>query len=565
MKLKRALSLNAFVALAALTACSDPEPEAPKLSKEGESCQVAADCEQALTCRNEICIALNVPVDMDTQGDMGTQADMPANTGNQTTVKAEDYVISYVVEKGSGENKGRSFLFALDTETGEKTQVSEQSNHCDAGCWLSEDLSYFVYIRPSSTGINAFDIYTTSVQDLKAQGEGSVVAMSVERVLFHGSAVSFMRGEGANKAAYYMELGSTMDQPIGKLSVTGDTNNTQDSWQYSKAAGKAAVFSPTLQTLSIRVADTGTSITEGDQIYLIDAANYQEVGGSYFGSNIPAAFSPDGRYLAILTSAPNKYNLCEGNAQCDASLGQHCGEEKVCTAREVTVRTFDLEATDELENGTQDGKKCEDDTECSPAHECYIPSEVQLDQAVCVPRRIVLGLPDTPKQPRVGGTQKSGCELTQGAASHPYTTARAPISFGADGNIYVVGARECAGNTGELNIGDTDILRISPLGGGIDVVSGNPGENFDDGRCYDFTENEIDIKNCIVYIQQAVLSPMGNELAFLATNPNVQGAETAASSLDVWTVLGNGEGREWLGNTDLFDEVSRIRVHSKKP
>jgi len=550
--------------LFALTGCSrEPEPE-PTLAGEGEECVIDGDCEQGLSCRNQVCITSNVP-DMTGGGDdMDNPDDDMTSSNNQTTVEDEDYVISYVLEKGSGDEKGRKFLWAVDTATGAQTQVTTTSSHCELGCWLSKDLSYFVYIRPSSQGVAAFDVYATSVEDLQAQGDGSVIAESVERVLFKGDMVTYMRDNGSGKTAFYLELGATQEQTIGELSVKGDSRETQDSWHISSTAGKAVTFSPSLQSLSIRVADIGSSITSADQIHVIDGSNYQETGGSYFGSNIPVAFSPDGRYMALLTTAPNNYNTCEGNGDCDAAKGRHCGEDKLCTAREVTVRTFDLMALDEISDGNGDGAECTSDSECSSAHECYIPSDFQLDLARCVPRRIVLGLPNTPTQPRVGNVpSREGCELTQEIDGYEYTDVRPPLVFGPDNNLYVTAARECGGRGGEINMGDTDILRISPNGGMIDVVSGNMGENFDAEKCYDLANRDYTIPGCVIYIRNAMLSPNGQELAFLGTNLDVTDVSKAASTLDVWSVLSNGENREWLGRNDLFDEVLRLDVHPK--
>lgn len=558
-------------ALAALlVACNDdPEPE-PQLAGEGEACQIDGDCEEGLACRGDVCTSLNV-ADMGennaNNGDMdmgGENNSTTNNTANNSSVSSEEYYISYVIRKGFGEESGQSYLHILNTKDGVSTRVSEQSSHCEYGCWLSDALDYFVYIRPASGGVNAFDVYATSVDDsFVAQGDGSVIAEGVERAQFLGDKISFLRDDGSGKQAYYLDLGATEEKLIGDLEVKGTARDTQDSWIIDEGAGRAVLFSPTLKSLSIRVNDFGTPITADDQIYVIDGSNYQEVGGSYFGTNIPAAFSPDGRYLALLTTAPNNYSACEGNGDCDAAAGQHCGEEKRCTVREVTIRLFDLEALDELPNGDAEGKTCTSDDECSPAHECDIPSDFQLDRARCIPRRVVLGLPNTPKQPRVGATSQEGCDLTAGNDSLVYTNAYAPMRFGPDGNLYLVGARECAGRAGELNIGDTDILRISPLGGVIDVVSGNPGEDFDDGRCYDETEMKIDTTDCIIYIKEAMLSPEGNELAFLGTNPNNTEVAKVSDGLDVWTVLRNGDDREWLGQNGLYDNVVRMRVHPK--
>lgn len=556
-------ALLACATLIGLVGCSkDPEPE--PLAKEGEACAVAADCEDGLLCRGEVCTAPAAMPDMGDSPDGGEDTDSGPDANNNTPmVEDEDYLISYLLKVGFGDEKGRTFLHIADTKTLTTKRVSDMSNHCEYGCWLSEDVSTFVYIRPVAGGTSSFDVYSAAVgDDLTVSGDGSVIISAAERVQFNKSTITFMRDDEGAKTAYAYTIGVDTERVIGEATVRGE--QTQDSWYVDDVTGKSVLYSPTLQTLSIRVGEVGTAIEEADQVYLLDAANYQEVGGSYFGTNIPSALSSDGRYLALLTTAPNNYASCMSDAECDGERGQHCGEEGRCTVRETAVRLFDLEALDELPNGDAEGKTCTGDADCSPAHECYIPSNIQLDLARCIPRRVILGLPNTPKQPRVGATQRFGCEITANDDGMNYTDVRAPMTFGPDGNLYVVAARECAEFEGETNVGDTDIVRISPMGGVVDVISGNGGADFNDALCYNETERMVDIEQCVVYTKEAVLSPEGNELAFLATNPETTDPDKATVLLDVWTVLSDGSKREWIGKSSAFDEVKRLIVHPAK-
>ncbi len=553
-------------ALLALGACGNNENNTePTLAGEGDACQVDGDCQQGLACRMDVCTQLNVDPDM---GNNSTGENNNSTSNGQTggtsinNVTSEGYIISYVLREGFGDEEGNQYLYALDTSDGSSTQVTTEPETCEFGCWLSRDLQYLVYIRPTA-GVSAFDVYVAGMDGLTPEGSGSVAVNVAERVQFLGDRVAYLRTSGGSKTAYFMELGSTEETPIGPLEVRGGSGETQDSWLVDPRAGKSLIFSPTLQTLSIRVDDIGERTEAADQIYLLDGSNYQEVGGSYFGTNIPSTFSPNGQYLAVLTTAPNLYNLCSSNNDCDQARGQHCGGDERCTAREVTIRLFDLEALDEIASGPDDdGKTCSPGQgDCSPAHECYSPSDIQLDLAECIPRRVVLGLPNTPRQPRVGATPRPGCELTQGDDELQYTEVRPPMSFGPDGNLYVTAGRQCNEFMGETNVGDTAVLRISPLGGMIDVITGNIGENFEPARCYDDVEMEITTEDCPVYIEEARLSPDFNEVAFLGTNPEVTDPDKGTTTLDVWTILRDGTDRTWLGGNGPFQTVVRMDVH----
>lgn len=562
--LRHALPLGAsclgITTLLLFTGCSE-EPAPPPLKQEGEACQVDKDCEAGLACRAEVCTLLNVPADMGDMGDTGG-GDMTPSPDMAMPVAGEDYVVSFLRKMNSGSEKGNTYLYTLDTNSEAVSRVSDDANLCKYNCWLSDDATYMVYIVPKAADTATYDVYATSVDaSLKAAGSGSVIVPDAQRVVFLGDSVSFTRSSGDAITAFRLKLGTTQEVAFSDLEVRG--NDSQDSWTVGKESGKVVVFSPTLQTLSVRVGALSDKVSAADEAYVIDGSNYQMVSGAYFSNNIPAAISPDGKYLAVLTDSPNNYNLCATNADCDVARGQHCGDKKLCTVRELTVHTFDLEAISELPTAANDGKNCTTDADCSTAHECYIPANTQLDKARCIPRRVVLGLDGQLKQPRVGGSSKPGCEITASRDTQRYTDVNAPLSFGPDNNLYLVAQRDCPELAGENNMPDSDILRISPQGGMVDVVTGNMRQDFDDARCYDAQEQKIDTSDCVIYIQQADLSPGGNELAFLGTNPNTTDVSQVDSKLDVWTVLKNGDDREWLGKGTIFEEARRVSTHKK--
>ncbi|MFU8807296.1 MAG: hypothetical protein ACNA8W_26035, partial [Bradymonadaceae bacterium] len=160
------------------------------------------------------------------------------------------------------------------------------------------------------------------------------------------------------------------------------------------------------------------------------------------------------------------------------------------------------------------------------------------------------------------------CELTRGDGDHQYTQIRGPMDFGPDGRLYAVATRECKrlpsdpATEGELNIEKTDIVRIDPVTGELEVVWGNPGEDFSDAKCYNEAAREIDVTNCIVHIRNARLSPEGNEIVFVATNPQVLDSGLAASGLDLWRVRRNGAHHDWVGGNSDLATVRTFRVHA---
>lgn len=529
--------------------CSE---EAPSKAKEGEACAVDADCDSGLVCRAQVCTQKAVVPDM--SGLDMSMTDDGNNNNNQPT--PEGHMLSYVETDEFVPAKPR-FLWTVDTATGTRVQASEEAQDCAYGCWLSGDLKYYTYLRPSAARPGTFDVWVADMgADLKVTGEGTVVVPAVDRVKVNGNILSFVKED--NKA-YYRTFGRDDETLIGDV---GPAEQAQGSWHLDDKAGKVVFFKPTLQTLDIAVADFGEAAGAVD--YTIDATNYQAVSGSYFGSTVPTAFSRDGKVMAVLTTAPNNYNTCQTSADC-TGVGQHCGEKKLCSAIEVTVQFFDLERLTDLPqyNMPESGKSCTANDQCGAIHECYIPSATQLDKARCRPRQVVVGLPRTPEQPRIDSPKKNGCDATRGT-DKDYTGLRAPLGFDAQGALYVLGERKCEDLQGETNIPDTDILKLKPTSSTVEVVYGNPGKNFDEMACYDSAERRPTPETCIITMTTAVVSPEGKEISFLGTNPEANLGK-AAVSMNVWSVLTDGSNVRWFGKVgELFKRVDSIVAHPKR-
>lgn len=528
------LASAALAASLVAPGCSKPE-EDPK-GKEGDVCTVDSDCSDGLACRNDVCVTKAGGDDMG-GGDGGTDDSGGGNNGaNNGPIVDEDIIVSYILEDSNVQS-----LWVWDSASGTHYPSSPDGMDCRLGCFLTEDLTKFVTVQ--SNGPN-FDILAADVgADYAASSDTEAVAVNVQRVEVVGNVVSYIREDAGELQAYYRALDGSSEVFVGTI---GSTTGTSGDWHVDVATQMGAVYTATLQTMDVKIGALGEEIAEVS--FTIDSSNYQDVSGSYFGGQVPTAFSPDGKTMAIVTQkAPLDTNTCESVAECLAP-GERCGRFGRCAAIQVAVHFFDLENLENL------GQPCSADEVCGPVHTCDIANEMQIDQATCIPRRITLGLPPDQRQ---GDPAQTGCELTDGNQDFYYSQVRAPLSFGQNGNLYLVAGRSC----GDYNIDDTDILELNPTRDTFETVWGNDGVPFDPDKCWDPVEQKPDVAECTVWVQKAVISPGGNMLAFAATNPNVAEPALASATLDLWTVKRDGSGHDWVGGHGQFSSVKDIRMH----
>lgn len=513
--------------------CSKPD-EDPKAG-EGDACSVDADCASGLACRQDVCVTAASNVDMG-GGDAGDAGDNGgANNANNVSVEDEDFVVSYILEEFSGDRS----LWVYDSVTGEHTRVSPEDVDCRLGCWISKDLSTFVYAR--SAGMN-FDVFSLPVgADYSVSGTPATVTQNARRVDVVDDFVTYVRETEGENVAYYQPVTGGGETVVGSI---GSAMATEGDWFFDPDSGKAVVYNATLQTLDVRIGDFGSEV--GEAAFVIDSTNYQETSGSYFGGDIPTAFSPDGKFMALVTQkAPMDYNSCESGADC-VGPGQRCGRFDRCSVIEVVVHFFDLENLDNL------GEPCSADFACGEVHRCDIPAEDAVSEATCIPRRIVLGLPG--QQMQEGQT---GCALTAGNEELKYTNVRDPLTFAPDGRLYLVAARDC--QEGETE--QTDILSLSPTSSDVSVAYGMQGEPFDPDKCWSEAEQRVDTTECTPWIERSAVSAEGNVLAFIGTNPNVTDPALAESNVDLWTVQRDGENHAWVGNHQELEVLKSLDIH----
>jgi hypothetical protein len=518
----------------------------------GDACEVDADCKEGLRCRGGECVeptgGNNGNPDAGDTGEDGDTGDTPME---------EDYFVSYVIADTLGGSNRELRVWSTADQT--ETTLDLGDVDCANGCWINRNASHVIFKKPTVSGPdNSDDVFKIPLDaSLTPQGDASSaeeIAQGVTGVRVIENVVTFKEGDTAK----YHNLA---DGSENELDAVGDSG-----WYVNAEANVSLIYDPvpaTRQNLDIYMGDASGG---AQKVFQVNSENYQEIGGSYYGSDVPTAVSPDGSIVAFVTSGPNNYDRCEDASEC-AGPEKKCGFMNFCTRRELTVRFIEVANKGDL------GMPCGGEGTCGDIHECYQPSDGTED-AVCVPGRVVVGVPKSPERPAApGDSPVNGCELTKDALdSHPYTAFNGPFSFDAQGNFYGVGVRDCTEQTGAgySNIAQGDIVRIDPRSGELERIYGNFGEEFDpdnDGEpddpdaCYDVDEMELLPQQCNVYVDGALLSPGGNEFAFTATNMNVTDPSLAKSTLDIWTVLSNGEDVSWEAEHNQDKTVKSFNVH----
>jgi hypothetical protein len=515
--------------VAALTGCSDDEG-----GGEGASCSTSQDCKAEFLCRNGTCVTK--------QGnngggaDAGDTSDQDGTSGNNDTLTPEDYAISYLLD-----DDGTRKLMVYKTSDGTYTEVSPAGHGCAQNCWLSEDMSTFVWTETVEDEAGRYNVFTAPVSDLEVQGDGELFVSNVASAKIAKNAVAYSKEQSGQHMAYFQALEGGEEISLGSL---GSSTTSTGNWFISTEADQGIRFTYTPQTLDLNFGPLDGPINAHS--FTVDAQNYQQTSGGYFGQSMPIAISDDGKVAAFVTVAPNNYGECEAASECTGP-GQRCGRFGRCTAIEVTAQFVALDNADEL------GGPCGGPGTCGEIHTCDQPGEGTTD-AVCIPKRVVLGLPELPNQ-----NGQTGCELTEGNADYHYTTLDGPITFDSSGNLYGAAARDCSGSN---DVGDSDILKIDPRSGDYEVVWGNPDTGYDPDACWNLEEQIPSDEECSPYITAARLSPGHNEIAFLATTPYVAEPRLATKGMDLWTVMRDGEDHQWVGNLESTQTtIKEMHVH----
>lgn len=514
----------------AFMACSGPEEDN---QENGEiTCSESDDCEEGLICSEEgICVE--------------EEEDQTA------VIEEEDYLVSFWARRAAGLGDRTAVFNVAGSRDGSVEELLTDEFECVSArdCGATEDFQYFLQIN---TAGEAFTVTVASIdRGSMSLGSPELWLEDVYNPRIRGNGLIYEVIEDGRFVGYYHEPGGSPQQVASLAQVN---SNIGRFWDADPNADRAIVFLPTLETVEIWIGSISAGVNASNRVTELGRENLPGSAGSFYLGQLPAAFSPDGRFVAVSTVGPNAHGSCVVNDDCTGT-SHVCGTNDRCVAIEATVHIFDMESLNTL------GDPCADHARCGDVHRCDSATPDFAD-GVCKPQRVIIGVPNQPSQ-----SGQTGCIATRADGTRTYTDIRAPMSFGPDGQLYFVGQRNCvagspSGDDTEANIPKSAILAANPADGTFVEVFGNPeGENFSDAKCYDEIENQIDVTDCVTMIHSARLSPEGNDLVFMATNPSVTSPANASRVFDVWRVRRDGEDHSWIGNTSQVLLLDSFRVH----
>jgi hypothetical protein len=319
---------------------------------------------------------------------------------------------------------------------------------------------------------------------------------------------------------------------VATVAVVGDAGGTQGGFYLKPDGSELITWTVTLQsmTLSRHILGTGDADLE---FYTFESTGFGGTG-SFYTSSERLSWSPNGEFLATVSTALVDTNRCTSNDQCTGA-DEICGNNARCTSQRLTINMINMGSADKL------GGACTSDADCGEVHSCDFSDPADPNSGRCLPGRLDLG---------PAGPQRCGS-----LASGEFTEVRSALAWSPDSeSLYVLAAEDCD----NFNVPRTAILRTSPALEAPSVIFENPGVDFSPGNCYDDNEQEFVVEDdaCVVEVQEMALSPSGQTIAFAGTAP----AAANGSRFELFTIDRKGErDKRWFQQEDIFKTVEQLQ------
>jgi hypothetical protein len=316
--------------------------------------------------------------------------------------------------------------------------------------------------------------------------------------------------------------------------VVGGADSTQGGFYLKPDGSELISWTVTLESMTLSQHSIGTD-DERLEFYTFESTGFGGTG-SFYTSSERMSWSPDGQYLATISTALVDTNRCTSNADCSEEIGEVCGNNARCTSQRLTVNMVNMSESQNL------GEACTSDGDCGQGHFCDFSDPADANSGRCLPGRLDLG----PAGPQACSTLVAG----------EFTEVRSTLSWSPESDrLYVLAAEDCD----NYNIARTAILYTTPALDEPTVIFENPGADFSVGNCYNDSEQEFVAESdaCVIEVDHMVLSPSGQTLALAGTAPAAQNA----SRHELFTIDRKGErNKKWFQQSDIFKTVEQLQA-----
>jgi hypothetical protein len=468
-------------------------------------------------------------VDMD-GGDVGgdTGADASVDTG-PVQPPVEDLYIAYVRESTFEETPPQLVIVPSDCRPPnpdlcdpgicDPVIVAPRNPSeplCNNGCLVTTDMSFVVFADPDEPRTLR---YASLGEDFQLATDSEIIATEVRDYQVAGNIVAYR----SNNQLHFRDL------------VTGDDTDVasfaNDNGGFYLSVDGAKLFMNdvvSLTAMETDIIDTGS----GSQEFLFKFISGEESGtGSFYSGREPMAISPDGSLLAVVTDARTSGVQCSTSAEC-TQQGSTCltsGNPARCVVQELTLNIINIAESALLRTA------CSSDADCGSDHFCDLTAINSDSQGECLPGRFTLG--------------PAGPVACSNLALGEYSHIRGGLAWRGDRTLIAVLGQDCI--TGNIDV--TDLVALNLDGAAFERIIENQSQ--DHGQCYDAVETCFDVENCVVEIDDAVSSPSGGTIAFVADSIS------SSAKSELWIIDAYGRGGKELVTRSIDWDIHGVSLH----
>ncbi len=451
----------------------------------------------------------------------------PEPEGEPESVREQVFPVAYVARNRSEipgiERGGRLMLIASDGSFG-PVAISPEGVACHLGCTITEDLDFFLWLEDGGLAATLKAAPITSIEE-----EGAVIDMN-SQVTVSDAVVGF--GIGGGRIAYETSdfevfVGPLPGDNAESVGIVGAAEGTQGGFHLKPDGSQLLAWTVTLTSMTLVRFDLEAG--EGP----FDLFTFQSTGfggtGSFYGARERMAWSPDGRFLAVVSTSLVDTNPCQSNDEC--VMPEICGNNARCTSQRLSINLVDLQSAEKL------GRACTSSADCGESHDCDFANPQDPESGRCLPGRLDLG---------AAGPHE--CDARQDGE---FTDILDTLTWSPDSQtLYLLAAEDCSRfNIPRVAILKTDTRLTTPV-----PVLENAGADFAVQNCYDAVEDEFTVgaTTCVINIAEMQLSKDGNTILFSGSSPAAQ------NNLELYTIDRLGSRPKRILTEDLETKVEQI-------